>query len=504
MNISLEDERSLITDDLCSGVADLPGDYQLLVGWDPERSEDVGWITLKKGVVLDFNHFQLRDYNLHVGTSSLTNEEEQGSRIFKTNSVNVKSKMFLGVSGVEDDNRACVDKEIVRHVIDARLKSSSETSSIKKDTSRIGADYSDQNNNSETKEDGESGIINNCPYCNHRVRNLSMHMTKCKSINSRNKHRVKCPMCSYRVRSRGLSSHIKIHFTPKSTCLKCGVIVREDGYEQHLERCRLRTRPVTIPCSVCSKSFSSLVLVSSHMETEHPDLSPSALLDERSLEKYKEWVEVAANNKESECKEKEFRQRNSKIWGEVLRGERCESVNSGRGMAVLGDLIPIEKAICLIKFVMKTDGKMLTKTIKTSMTDPVEKAIKMFLSKRAKVLGYADEDFEFKSNDIVLSGEELAGSIDKGLVQVSVKTVEAKDATADIDMKKEYKSKGYAGDGPTTAWYMSHDSSWTEDRMIASAPGDYTSYEAMERDTEELDMEMNIEQTEHVVLFSQF
>jgi len=288
--------------------------------------------------------------------------------------------------------------------------------------------------------------------------------------------------------------------------LKCGVRVREDGYEQHIERCRLRMRPLTIPCSACSKSFSSLVLVSRHMETEHPDLSPSVLLDERSLENYKEWVEAVPNKEESECNEEELKQKNSQICGETQRGERCESVNSAMGMTVLGDLIhsgdveAIEDPICLIKFVIKSDGKTLTNIIKTSMTDPVEEVIKMFLRKSAKVLGYDDKDVEFKSNDIVLSGEELAGSIDKGLVQVSVKTVEAKeDATTDFYMKKEYESKGYAGDGTSTASYLSHDSSWTEDTMIASAPGDYSSYEA-----KEFDMKMNIDQAEHVLQFSEF
>merc|ERR1712192_8380 len=73
-----------------------------------------------------------------------------------------------------------------------------------------------------------------------------------------------------------------------------------------------------------------------------------------------------------------------------------------------------KNAYCRLHYEMEVAGHMLKKSIKTLMSSSVEKSMTSFSTH----VSYNIEDLEFKSNGIVLSGEELAGSIDQGLIKV--------------------------------------------------------------------------------------
>ena len=77
-------------------------------------------------------------------------------------------------------------------------------------------------------------------------------------------------------------------------------------------------------------------------------------------------------------------------------------------------------AFCRLKFEMEIAGQMLKKTFKTLMSNSVEKSMNNFSTHVCHNI----EDLDFKSNGIVLSGEELAGSIDLGLIKVSRRRID--------------------------------------------------------------------------------
>jgi hypothetical protein len=77
-------------------------------------------------------------------------------------------------------------------------------------------------------------------------------------------------------------------------------------------------------------------------------------------------------------------------------------------------------AFCRLKFEMEIAGQILKKTIKTLMSNSVEKSMNNFSTH----VSHNIEDLEFKSNGIVLTGEELAGSIDRGLIKVIHRSID--------------------------------------------------------------------------------
>ena len=71
-------------------------------------------------------------------------------------------------------------------------------------------------------------------------------------------------------------------------------------------------------------------------------------------------------------------------------------------------------ASCRLKLKM-IDGENVTKiTVKSLMLNPVVKAVNKFSIQ----CGFRSDDLIFKSKGNILSGEELAGSIDKGRIEV--------------------------------------------------------------------------------------
>ena len=77
-------------------------------------------------------------------------------------------------------------------------------------------------------------------------------------------------------------------------------------------------------------------------------------------------------------------------------------------------------AFCRLKFEMEIAGQTLKKTFKTLMSNSVEKSMNNFSTHVSRNI----EDLEFKLNGIVLSGEELAGSMDLGLIKVSLRSID--------------------------------------------------------------------------------
>ena len=61
----MDQGKSLLMKDLELSVTGFPSGYNVSVGWNPISNTDVGWLTLKKGVSIDFKHLQLRDFNLN-------------------------------------------------------------------------------------------------------------------------------------------------------------------------------------------------------------------------------------------------------------------------------------------------------------------------------------------------------------------------------------------------------------------------------------------------------
>merc|ERR1712083_876892 len=78
---------------------------------------------------------------------------------------------------------------------------------------------------------------------------------------------------------------------------------------------------------------------------------------------------------------------------------------------------------CRLHFEYQGAKTIIKKNIKISMFEPVEKAMKKFrvYKKCVRLFGSKLEDLEFKSNDTLLTGEEYSGSIEEGLIKVSLK-----------------------------------------------------------------------------------
>eukprot|EP00092_Neocalanus_flemingeri_P020653 GFUD01022378.1.p1 GENE.GFUD01022378.1~~GFUD01022378.1.p1 ORF type:complete len:297 (-),score=83.43 GFUD01022378.1:18-908(-) len=80
----------------------------------------------------------------------------------------------------------------------------------------------------------------------------------------------------------------------------------------------------------------------------------------------------------------------------------------------------VVQAKCRLKFKMVVDGVMTVKIIKCENIKPVITAMVKFSKHAEKKL----EDLEFLSNSCVLDGEELAGSIEQGLLTVRLRRSE--------------------------------------------------------------------------------
>ena len=105
---------------------------------------------------------------------------------------------------------------------------------------------------------------------------------------------------------------------------------------------------------------------------------------------------------------------------EVETSFNCESESSAE---ITRDEYFLKEAECRLQFEFRRDQTLIRKNIKTLMCEPVEKAMKKFCAykKFTRLFGSKLEDLEFMSNDTLLTGDEYAGSIEDGLIQVNEK-----------------------------------------------------------------------------------
>ena len=168
----------------------------------------------------------------------------------------------------------------------------------------------------------------------------------------------------------------------------------------------------------------------------------------------------------------------------------------------------VDNVFCRMKFEMRIGERVIKKTIKTLMQKPVQKAIKKFTK-------HVDKDFDdlkFKSNDCDLSGEELAGSIARGLIKVSLISsddhkVDDLEVSKDLitaadfeEIRRDWFNRS-ARFSPSSSdqdiCYLNEEVNQDSIIISESATVDDTEYN-METD---IDLESN---TEHVVDFSKF
>ena len=68
----MQGEEPQLTKDLEASIVCLPPqDYRVMVAWDPQLNQDVGWITVKQGVEFNFDSLQVRDFNLNIRASGV-------------------------------------------------------------------------------------------------------------------------------------------------------------------------------------------------------------------------------------------------------------------------------------------------------------------------------------------------------------------------------------------------------------------------------------------------
>jgi len=388
--------QAMLTQDLEASVTGLPSTYDVFVGWNPNSNSDVGWLTLKKGVTRDFKHLQLRDFNLN----NLENINELSEKEKVTDSSEGYSPAACLMDKISRDRE---DSKLMS-VLNLKVQEEDVPSSVEKITSHDKtfvekSEVMKSEKVSPRVRMGKGIAATACVYCNRNVKDKERHEAKCPSKNAKNTERVKCSICGYRILRRGLSTHMKTH-----------------SYV---------TKNQEMICPVCKKSFGSMLSLSKHTQLLHPNLPYH---NEPIVKKYSESADVEQNRSVekkngiilSETVDSGIGQKVSSE--DLLRGELSEHDFTVKSEKFVGDvqLQPAwdedEQASCRIKFEMEVAGVVNKKTIKTLMSERVEKSMRKF----TKHVGHKFDDLEFKSHDIILSGEELAGSIDKGLIKVSL------------------------------------------------------------------------------------
>ena len=405
-------EEPNLTEDLEASIVGLPSDYCVMIGWDPQLNRDFGWITMKRGVELDFASLQIRDYNLNI----------QGS-----------------VSGLESSLNSTDVKLSLMHDNKETLKSDDNT-----------MEESTGDQTCELPPQGPGWAIVNkdlvtCSYCNRKVTNLSSHEKKCQVKNLKNQKRVECPYCDFKPTSAGISAHIRSHFRTKRTCPFCNKVVLEDKYESHFKKCSR--------CSVCGKVFKNKLLLLKHREMAHSGMrGHRKMLDEQGdmkglftvdEEKNSNIVDVSGISDKVRCEERaptlkgkieysigindqtsffNIASVDSKVYEDGSK-EVESSFNSQSDCSadIKKDECILEEVECRLHFEFQSGKIIIKKNIKILMSEPVEKAMKKFCAykKFVRLSGSKLKDLEFKSNNTLLTGDEYAGSIEDGIIIVN-------------------------------------------------------------------------------------
>ena len=411
-------EEPNLTEDLEASIVGLPPEYRVMVGWDPQLNQDVGWITMKRGVDFDFASLQIRDYNLNIRGSV----SEVASQESFSNSTDTKFSLMY------DDKEALKNNNTMEE-------------SMGDQVSELPLHIPSACNN--------FAIINKdlvtCSYCNRKVTNLSSHKKKCQVKNAKNQKRVECPYCDFKPTSAGISAHIRSHFRTKRTCPFCNKVVLEDKYESHFKKCSR--------CSVCGKVFKNKLLLLKHREMAHSGMrGQSKMLDEQGdmkglftvdEEKNSNIVDVSGISDKVRCEERaptlkgkieysigindqtsffNIASVDSKVYEDGSK-EVESSFNSQSDCSadIKRDECILEEVECRLHFEFQSGKIIIKKNIKILMSEPVEKAMKKFCTykKFVRFSGSKQKDLEFKSNGTLLSGDEYAGSIEDGVIKVN-------------------------------------------------------------------------------------
>ena len=405
-------EEPNLTEDLKASIVGLPQDYRVMIGWDSQLNRDVGWITMKRGVELDFASFQIREYNLNIRGS--------GSE----------------VANLESSSKSTGSKLSLMHDDKETLENNDNT--MEESTGDQVRELSLQRPNAFSNWAIINKDLVTCGYCNRKVTHLLSHEKKCQVKNAKNQKRVECPYCDFKPTSAGLSTHIRCHFRPKRTCPFCKNVVLEDKYESHLKKCSR--------CSVCGKVYKNKVLLLKHRELAHAGMQgQSKMMDEQGDIKSTFMVDGKKNynNVNDRSEERAPTSKNKIDYSTSINNKpttlsniasvdskvnedgrkEVECSQSDCSEEIKREDYILEEAECRLHFEFQSDKTTIKKNIKIPMCEPVEKAMRKFCAykKFVRLSGSKLEDLEFKSNDTLLTGEEYAGSIEDGLIKVNEK-----------------------------------------------------------------------------------
>jgi len=415
----MEFDEELLTKDLEVSVACLPTDYRVHVGWDPQRNQDVGWITLKTGSTLDFSSLQLRDYNMNIKKNYLSHEA--GSCDF----TNIKKKSALNenielashenIRSVDGDERSNASIEEVpeqgHKLLPREMRADLENLAKSEDAIDNGVGSSSHANEEIIDNPKiQTSIMKKCKFCNRKVAYLPYHLPRCQAKNSKNKERVKCPLCDFYLIPSSLSAHMRTHVRAKRTCPICRNKVNEEKYDAHLKICKR--------CAQCGKIFRNKLIYEKHLASKHPYLAGQRAIvvgeDHVVADGLKTLESSNTCRKDSALKELTIKTATEAAVG----GEDSDNLLEGQSIFSEDD---IKEARYSLHFEFEGGGKEIKKKIEALMFDPVEHALKKFCKSKkfAKIFGYSVDQLEFKSNDTLLTGEELTGSIGGGLIKVN-------------------------------------------------------------------------------------
>jgi len=406
----MEIDEEIITKDVEVSVACLPKDYGVLVGWDPQQNQDVGWITLKLGTTRDFSSLQLRDYNMNV----LLSQKAEGcsfTKVRMNDNVGLMSDKNIQVGDIDRPNTQI--EKVPEQEPTLPLKKIVELENLAESDAAIDEGVG---SSSETKEVNDipeikTSIFQKCDFCNRKVTYLPYHLPRCPGKNAKNQDRVKCPFCDFNATTAGLSSHIRTHVRVKKKCPICGNEVYENKYDDHLKTCNR--------CAQCGKIFRNKVIFEKHMTSKHPVFAGQRALKVDEYRNIADGFEalVSGNTSENVSATKELVEAASETAVEEENGEHLME-----GQSIFPEY-DIKEARCSLCFVFMGDGIDMKTKITALMTDPVEHAFKKFCKSKkfVRLFGHRVDQLDFKSNDTLLTGEELIGSIDGGLINVKLR-----------------------------------------------------------------------------------
>ena len=395
-----------LIEDLKSSLIGTSEDYKIYIGWNPENNTDYGWLNLRKGVNKDISYFQLRDFNYNQQMQDAT----QYGDTKETAKITEKSE--------DDCKRGLRDSCYV------------ETGSV-------------ENKVTDKKFDtfGNSRSLVKCSFCYKMVKNLKLHFVKCKK--NTNSDRVKCPKCSSKVLRKCLSTHLWRHrqSIQKSVCPHCYREVIDKKYDLHLEKCLSKNRNgPSFECSVCGKTFSKGGL-NSHFKRVH-----SNSYSEKGFKSIDQGEKFGTQEVAENCTEI--------VKDGWMDDEKEVSVEVIAAMNESGVLpvpcVKLDNVLCRLKFKLLVNGVVSRKIIKSLSHKPVGKAMNKF----AKCVGKNVKDLDFYSNDCVLDGEELAGSIEQGFV--TARLLGTDDQVMGEDECDGLNAAADAGEKP--GWSISHES----------------------------------------------